>query len=730
MSLDFIEYDKVTKRNQTTIVPDFVIDSTQDLMIKGHSFYAIWDEAAGLWKTSESDLTRLVDKETIGVVKYMTDTPVKTEEQISAALMRKSSSGVKAKFVTYCKTLMEDHYIPLNQRLVFSDEKTSRTDYASFKLPYSMTDGDTSAWDELMNVLYSDEREKIEWAIGCVCAGELKDHHKMLIMYGPPGSGKSTILNIISDMFKGYTCTFNSKSLGSSSDQYALEPFKDFPLIGIEHEADLSKIDTNARLNSLVSHEPLTVNEKYKGLYSATFCTMLMMGTNNPVKITDSKSGLIRRLIDVVPTGEKLSSKEYRKVLNDVKFEYGAIAKKCRDFYLSDPGRYDDYVPTNMMGETNNVFNFFSDVAYDIKDLPYITLTMLWNKYKTYCEDANILYFGSRTHFKTEAKEYFEEFHERMYIDQQRIRNVYTGFKVDKFYDNYDLGHEVDNSRDGGDANAVENTSWLDFKEVSAGDKSKLDEVLADMPAQLAVVNGEYAGTPSMKWDDVQTKLKDIDPHELHYVRVEPNHIVLDFDIKGDDGEKSLEKNLAAASKFPPTYAELSKSGSGIHLHYIYTGGDPDRLSRLYDNNVEIKVFTGKSSLRRKLTKCNNLDISSINSGLPFKEEKKKVINEEGLKNEKALRTLIRKNLQKQYHSNTASSIDFIASELEKAYNAGMSYDCSPASAPNFTMMVFLPANRSLSRSRKLFTISRASITRPQAIEASNTSHVMVCSWI
>lgn len=71
-------------------------------------------------------------------------------------------------------------------------------------------------------------------------------------------------------------------------------------------------------------------------------------------------------------------------------------------------------------------------------------------------------------------------------------------------------------------------------------------------------------------------------------------------------------------------YAELSKSGNGIHLHYIYTGGDVNQLSRIYSDHIEIKVYTGKSSLRRKLSKCNNLPIANISSGLPLKEIIKK----------------------------------------------------------------------------------------------------------
>ena len=103
-------------------------------------------------------------------------------------------------------------------------------------------------------------------------------------------------------------------------------------------------------------------------------------------------------------------------------------------------------------------------------------------------------------------------------------------------------------------------------------------------------------------------------------MKVPENHIVVDFDIPDETGNKSFEKNLEAASKLPPTYAELSKSGQGIHLHYLYSG-DPSQLSRIYDDHIEVKVFTGKSSLRRKLTKCNDLPIATISSGLPMKGE-------------------------------------------------------------------------------------------------------------
>ena len=169
------------------------------------------------------------------------------------------------------------------------------------------------------------------------------------------------------------------------------------------------------------------------------------------------------------------------------------------------------------------------------------------------------------------------------------------------------------------------------------------------------------------------TVLSDLDTSQIHYVKVPENHIVIDFDIPGEDGSKSFDRNVEEASKWPPTYAELSKSGSGVHLHYIYSG-DVSRLSRVIDDHIELKVFTGKSSLRRKLTKCNRLPIATISSGLPLKGEKK-MVNFEGVKSEKALRTKIKRNLNKEYHPATKPSIDFIYKDLEDAYNSGLCYD-------------------------------------------------------
>ena len=69
--------------------------------------------------------------------------------------------------------------------------------------------------------------------------------------------------------------------------------------------------------------------------------------------------------------------------------------------------------------------------------------------------------------------------------------------------------------------------------------------------------------------------------------------------IKDENGNKSFEKNLEAASKWPATYAELSKSGNGIHLHYIYKGDVSMRkgVRKHFLTKITLKVLIQKKKL-------------------------------------------------------------------------------------------------------------------------------------
>ena len=657
--LDFLKIStRPKKKDLVEVYPKFIIKKSSDLMIRGGDFYAIWVEGRNLWSTDEQDALRLIDQEIDEFAEKFKST---TEERVYVAHMWDAESGMIDTWHKYCQKQLRDSFHPLDEKLIFSNDATAKEDYATKKLPYPLEKGSIESYDRLMSVLYSEEeRRKLEWAIGSIVSGDSKRIQKFLVLYGSAGTGKSTVLNIVQQLFDGYYSVFDAKALGSSSNSFALEAFKSNPLVAIQHDGDLSRIEDNTRLNSLVSHELMTVNEKFKSTYSNRFNAFLFMGTNRPVKITDGKSGLIRRLIDVSPTGNKLSVKEYRSLVDKVKFELGAIAEHCLRVYLEDPGRYDDYIPTAMLGASNDFYNFVFDSYFLFRDQGGVSLKAAWEMYKTYCEEARVPYPLSQRVFKEELKTYFYEHHDRYTMpDGTRVRNYFKGIRRDRF------GQDLEPEQKG-ESSIFTVPDWLELKE---GLNSVFDAFCADLPAQYA----NAKEIPSKKWDKVTTTLSDLDTSKLHYVRVPENHIVIDFDILGADGKKSYEENLKEAAKWPRTYAETSKSGCGIHLHYIYTG-DPSKLSAVYDDRVEVKVFSGLSSLRRKLTKCNELPIAQISSGLPLKGDDK-MVNFDVVKSEKQLRAMIKKNLNKEYHPNTKPSIDFIAKILDDAYSSGMHYD-------------------------------------------------------
>ena len=652
--LDFLAISTRSRKSGVIeVYPKFIIKKSSDLMIRGGDFYAIWVEERGLWSTDEQDALQLIDLE---LDRYANEHQHKYEGGLVVLHMWDAESGLIDTWHKYCQKQMRDNYHMLDENLIFSNTEVKKKDYASKRLPYPLEPGETPAWDKLLSTLYSEEeRRKIEWAIGSIVTGDSKKIQKFMVLYGAAGTGKSTVLNIIQQLFEGYYSVFDAKALGSSNSQFALEAFKTNPLVAIQHDGDLSRIEDNTRLNSLVSHEMMTINEKFKSTYANRFKCFLFMGTNKPVKITDAKSGLIRRLIDVSPSGEKLSLKEYRTATKQVSFELGAIACHCRDVYLEDPSYYDGYIPVTMLGASNDFYNFVMDSFYIFKRDDSTTMKAAWEMYKTYNEEAKVAYPLSQRAFKEELKNYFREYTEKVSAeDGSRLRSYYKGFRTEKFEDQ--IISEPEEPKP---------VTTIQFDQT----ESIFDQECADCLAQYATKKE----TPSNKWDEVTTHLKDLDTKKIHYVKLPENHIVIDFDIPGSDGEKSFERNLEAASKWPATYAELSKSGKGIHLHYIYTG-DVSKLSRVYEEHVEVKVFTGKSSLRRKLTKCNGLPIATISSGLPMKGEKK-VINFEGVKSEQALRTFIKRNLNKEYHAATKPSVDFIYKGLEDAYNSGLNYD-------------------------------------------------------
>ena len=200
--MDFYQITNESTKNGIKIFPDFKACRSKDLMIRGRSFYAIWDEDKRIWSTDEYDVQRLVDQDLEEHLKelrnMMPDKPIDVKRMIN------SSSNMWKNYRSFIKE-MPDNSHQLDNNLTFSNGEIKKTNYVSRRLSYPLMEGSITAYDELISTLYGpDERAKLEWAIGAIVAGDAKNIQKFIVLYGEAGSGKSTFLNIVQKLFEGY----------------------------------------------------------------------------------------------------------------------------------------------------------------------------------------------------------------------------------------------------------------------------------------------------------------------------------------------------------------------------------------------------------------------------------------------------------------------------------------------------------------------------------------------
>ena len=76
--------ERNSKKGNLDLYPDYRVIRSKDLMVRGRSFYAIWNEEEQLWSTDEYDVQRLVDKE---ILEYKEKMEKKFDGSVSVKLL-------------------------------------------------------------------------------------------------------------------------------------------------------------------------------------------------------------------------------------------------------------------------------------------------------------------------------------------------------------------------------------------------------------------------------------------------------------------------------------------------------------------------------------------------------------------------------------------------------------------------------------------------------------------
>lgn len=663
-------------KNGIDIMPYYPA-SCDDYLSRGGKPYAIYNSDTGLWvnKNIEKYIADSMTKDIYDYRDKLKELGVvnnSTNINFVGGIPNRQTGSDKDTWVKIQKVLknskgtaLEGRNV-LDNKVIFANEETTRESYATKKLKHAKVEGSIDNYNKLvLSVLPPEEKEKIEWCIGALIAGDQTTIQHMLVFYGEPGSGKSEIMDIFEEVFGGpttsggYCSSIRFDDIADPKQRFAVSGYLESnPLLLKNDDADLSKIDRPEILNQIIQGTGMKADVKGKDMIVVYPHALLMMASNKYVKISSS-SGLIRRIIDVETDKVKyggLPNSEWKKCRENIrKYELGAIAYHCEQLYLKNKDKYRNYKSERQLSMSDSLHNFLEAKTLDILDEERrsgsFNISILYRDYKAKMEnDYNekpIRYLD----FRAQLGNYCDS------INNDNPKRVWLGY-------GFDINRPIK-----GKTNKEEDVE--PEKLVLDKTESILDEMLKDLPAQYAKEND----IPTCAWDKCKTTLKDLNTKKVHYVRVPENHIVIDFDIKDNDGNKCKELNLIEAAKWPKTYAEFSKGGGGVHLHYIYSG-DVDMLASSADRpDVEIKVYKGKTALRRKVTYCNDIPVATL-ADLPYKRKEKRVVNQFELKDEKHLRNLISKALRKEDNvGGTKSEIDWIYKNVEDAYKSGMKYD-------------------------------------------------------
>ena len=125
--MDFLTMQVDEKKNGgLTVSPSFVVGRSKDLMVRGRSFYAIWDEEAGLWSTDEYDVGRLVDK-------HMREYADTLPGEVTVKTMSNFNSKTWINYRMFVSNI-SDAYHQLDENLTFANQPVKRSDYVSRRL--------------------------------------------------------------------------------------------------------------------------------------------------------------------------------------------------------------------------------------------------------------------------------------------------------------------------------------------------------------------------------------------------------------------------------------------------------------------------------------------------------------------------------------------------------------------------------------------------------------------
>ena len=258
-------------------------------------------------------------------------------------------------------------------------------------------------WIQFLNALWPNDQESQqvlqEW-IGYLLVQDTSQH-KILLIIGPPRSGKGTIGRVLHDLIGAFNVV--GPTLSSLGGEFGLQPLLNKMLATIS-DARLNSRGNNSliteRLLSISGEDPLTINRKFLPPLTVQLPTRLMMMSNELPDMQDASGALAGRYIVLILEKSWLGHEDTR-LFDRLRLELpgillwalkGLARLKKRGKFIQPASSFQ--IIEELQAMTSPIKAFVSERC-EIKASGMVSIGTLFETWRGWCNDSGYLNSGN-----------------------------------------------------------------------------------------------------------------------------------------------------------------------------------------------------------------------------------------------------------------------------------------------------------------------------------------------
>lgn len=273
----------------------------------------VYDEVDGIYKADDKEIRQIIKRFNSSMSESEYKTLIKDLEAVATPVYENNDPNLipcnNGVFNVETKQLM-----PFSPKYIFISK--IHTDYNPNATNVTIHDGNDQ-WDvESWFKSLSDDPEIVSllWYVINMMIRNKVAFNKAICLYSPSGNnGKGTLCTLIENLFGIESCI--SLDFQAFSKEFGLEGLEKASA-AITHEISSDIIKNAANLKSLITHDAITVNRKFKSVITVRKSISYLFCVNNLPRFADKSQSLYRRFL-FIPFNRCFSGAENKKIKSD-----------------------------------------------------------------------------------------------------------------------------------------------------------------------------------------------------------------------------------------------------------------------------------------------------------------------------------------------------------------------------------------------------------------------------